>query len=206
VTGSFSVWEVNLNGFSANTPTAVRKVASFPAAQILDGMTTLNASPKLVLISDPIDGVVYSLNVNSGAAFVALNLTDMKLVQGDIPFLGVNGMKVETDDTLFYTSSNQHLIIRLPIHADGTAAGAPATISKQTGSGDDFDLDPAGNAFMASNAEALLFINATSGAATLLAGGPKTTTLPGITSGKFADCPPTRRFCTWGPRAALSAI
>lgn len=169
-------------------PTLVREIAKFPTAEYLDGMTTVNAASGLVEISDPGLGVVWSLNVNSGATSEILSLSDMKSIAGDIPQLGVNGVHYTNGD-LYYTSTDQQLFVRLPVSSiTGGAFGNPSVIASNFGQPDDFALDNVDNAYVAVNATALGFIQP-NGAVTVLAGGPNTNTLPGITSAKFGRTP-----------------
>ena len=57
--GSYAVWEVNMAGFDVTgKPAGVTKIAEFPTAKELDGMTTINVGTGLVEISDPALGVV----------------------------------------------------------------------------------------------------------------------------------------------------
>lgn len=60
-------------------------------------MTTLDAITGLVLTSDPVECVIYTLNVNGGTAAVAIDLPDLKAVQGDAPFMGFDGLKIRDD-------------------------------------------------------------------------------------------------------------
>ena len=127
---------------------------------------------------------MWSLNVNTGAISEAINLPDMKSVAGDIPQLGVNGIHY-TNGVLYYTNTDQQLFVNLPVSSiTGGASGNPSIVAKSFGMPDDFALDNADNAYVAVNATALSFIQP-NGAVTVLAGGPSTNTLPGITSAKF---------------------
>jgi hypothetical protein len=185
---SFSVWEVNMAGFDIiGQPANVRKVADFPDANLLDGMTTVDAEAGLVLISDTVLGVVWSLNVNTGATAQIINLPDMKSIAGKIPTLGVNGVHY-TNGYLYYTSTDQQLFVRLPIHSDGSAAGAPSVIAGSFGELDDFDLDNVDNGFLVVNATAISLVQP-NGAEMLLSGGSGASALPGPTCARFGCTP-----------------
>ena len=185
VSGDFSVWEVNMANFdTTGKPSLVREVAEFPNAGYLDGMTTVDAASGLLEISDTALGLVWSLDVDTGAMSEVINLPDMKSIAGDIPQLGVNGLHYTSGD-LYYTSTDQQLLVSLPISpSTGAASGNPTVIASKFGMPDDFALDNVDNAYVAVNSTALCFIQ-TNGKVTVLAGGPNTATLPGITSAKF---------------------
>ena len=183
IKGSFSVWEVDMGAFDATgKPSTVRKVADFPDATLLDGMTTVNADTGLILISDTEGGLIWSLNVNTGKIAQILNLPNMKSVAGDIPAIGVNGLHY-TNGILYYTSTDQQLLVRLAINSDGSAAGSPFTIAHNFGQPDDFGFDGVMNAYVAVNSTALALIQP-NGAVTVLA-----SPLPGVTAAKFGRTP-----------------
>ena len=147
-------------------------------------MTTIDAATGIIEISDPMLGVVWSLNVNTGAMSQIINLSDMKPVSGDEPYLGVNGIHY-TSDTLYYTSTNQQLFVSLPVSSTtGAAAGNAKVVAGNFDGLDDFDLDDVPNAYIATNSTALNFVRP-NGQVIGLAGGDGTSTIPGITGAKF---------------------
>ena len=171
---------------SASTPQAnlpVKKIADFPDAMLLDGMTTVDADAGLVLISDPGLGVVWSLNVQTGATAQAIKLPDMQSLAGDMPTLGVNGIHY-VNGYLYYTSTDQQLLVRLPISSAGTATGQPITVASSFGYLDDFDLDNVNNAYVAVNSTAISLVQP-NGHVLLLSGGSGAPALPGVTGGRF---------------------
>lgn len=187
--GTMSVWEVNMTGFTPKHGllTPVRKVADFPTASLLDGMTTVNAVTGLILISDPILGVVWSLNVNTGATAQVINLPILKSTPGSIPNIGVNGIHFcQTSNVLYFTSTDQKIFAKLPLNPQtGAAAGPLEIVASAFGMPDDFALDTLGNAYVAVNSSSLVLLQP-NGNATVLAGGINNlTALPGITGAKF---------------------
>ncbi|KAJ5974817.1 hypothetical protein N7481_008524 [Penicillium waksmanii] len=182
--GTMSVWEVDLNQWHPDLDPKyfARKVVDFPEATMLDGMTTLNAIEGLILITDPVGGAIWSLNVETGAK-QNIQLPFMKSLDGHIPALGVNGIKY-ADGALYCTSTDQQLFVRLPIDALGVPTGSPITIASGFGQPDDFALDEANNAYVAVNANSLVLIQP-NGDFRTLAGGDSSTALAGITGAKF---------------------
>ena len=183
--GTLSVWEVNMAGYTskAGLVTPIKKIADFPEAGLLDGMTTLNSLDGLLLISDPVLGIVWSLNINTGAKSQIISIADMKAITGMVPALGVNGIRYD-DGYLYFTTTTQQIFVRLPINPDGSAAGNPVIINSSFGRPDDFALDEVNNCYVATNADSLTLLKA-DGSSILLAGGASSTALPGITGAKF---------------------
>lgn len=186
VQGSFSIWGVDLKTYNGESGSAVvRKVTDIPEAQLLDGITTLNAGQGLLLVGDPLLGVVFRVDASSGQYAKVIDLPDMKRTPGMNPSLGVNGLKV-IGSSLYYTSTNQQLFVRLPLNADGTPAGNPVNVNTHTGSLDDFDMDVALNTYAADNASSVILLKPSGGLPIVLAGGPvNVTAVPGATSAKF---------------------
>ena len=186
--GTMSVWEVDLNKWyqDAEPDQFSKSVAEFPEAAMLDGMTTLNASEGLILITDPIGGAIWSLNVLTGAK-TEYQYPFMKPLEGHIPALGINGIKYR-DGYLYCTSTDQQLFVRLAFDAAGKPSGNPITIASGFGQPDDFALDGSGNAYVAVNADSLILIKP-NGDYMTLAGGNTTTELAGITGAQFGRTP-----------------
>lgn len=182
--GTMSVWEVDLNQWNQGlgNDQFSRKIADFPEAEMLDGMTTLSAAEGIILITDPIGGAIWSMNVHTGARN-KIQYPFMNPVDGQIPALGINGIKY-AGGYLYCTSTDQQLFVRLAINAAGEPTGNPITIASEFGKPDDFALDNAGNAYVAVNANSLVLIKP-NGDYMTLAGGNTTTELAGITGAQF---------------------
>lgn len=198
VPGSYAVWQVNMLGFSTTKkPALVTRVTSFPSAQELNGMTTVNSQLGLVEISDPALGLVWSLNVHTGAQSQVINLPNMKSIVGSTPTLGVNGIHY-TNNTLYYTSTDQQLFVSLPISPlRGAATGGPRVIAGGFGRLDDFDLDDVANAYIAVNSTVLSFVQP-NGQVRTLAGGGSSTAVSGITGAKFGRTSSDRKVLYMG--------
>ena len=196
--GTLSVWEVNMAGYMPKTGlvTPIKKIADFPEAGLLDGMTTLNAEEGLLLISDPVLGLVWSLNVNTGAKSQIISIADMKAITGMEPSLGINGIRYK-NGYLYFTTTTQQTFVRLPLNLDGSAAGNPVIVNSAFGRPDDFALDDVNNSYVATNADSLTLLQS-NGSATVLAGGASSTALPGITGAKFGRTPADREVLYMG--------
>ncbi|KAL2047412.1 hypothetical protein N7G274_001433 [Stereocaulon virgatum] len=148
--GSFSVWSVDFN-----TPQPTGKIiASIPEASALNGLTTLEGSRDIILGADSAVGIIRRLNVTSGEHNVAIEsplFAPTKLVP-----LGVNGL-CTFDGQLYFLNSAQGSYGRVPLKADGSAAGEVQILARINLPTiyDDFDMDWAGTAWVATHANML---------------------------------------------------
>ena len=149
IQGSFTIWTVNLN---PTTP-VVKKVASLPAAQTLNGLTNLSST--LVLVADSAVGAVYSVDITSGASKITIQ--DAKFQASAYIPLGINGIHTRGSN-LYYTNSAQNTYGMVPITAAGTAAG-PASVIATGPVGtfvDDFAFDIAGSALITAHSTSII--------------------------------------------------
>lgn len=140
--GSWTVYSVDMRGVGlsgagcgalagGNLP-RVREVALVGESQLLNGMAPRG---RYVLASDTFAGLVYRVDMATGAYGVAINST--YLSELDTPH-GVNGLRV-VGDTLYFANSGQSTLVRVPIAEDGSAAGDYTVIAHNQGSLDDWD-------------------------------------------------------------------
>ena len=150
ILGSFSVWAVDFNPY---TPT-VKMVASIPEANALNGLTALKESPEIILAADSAAGVVRRLNMTSGEHSIAIQ-SPLFARTSMIP-LGINGLRT-FDGYLYYLNSAQGAYGRVPINADGSAAGEVEVIARINLPAvyDDFDMDWEGTAWIATHGNML---------------------------------------------------
>ena len=152
--GSYSVWKLNMAGFTAGgSPAAATKVADFPQSNNLNGMTPLgNGDEDTLLIADAGAGAVWSLNVHTGAVKKAITDPLMAPTSGATPPIGINGVKVR-DQSLYFTNTDQGLVGKVNLNADGEATGPAVTVVENATSADDFQFDSRGDLFMAGDDE-----------------------------------------------------
>ncbi|KAK5945560.1 hypothetical protein PMZ80_002765 [Knufia obscura] len=148
VNGSFSVWNVDLNGSPAKTSL----VTKIPEARSLNGVTAIPKSD-LVLIADSLLGAVYSVNIKTGEYKVVIQDSLFLPNLGVVNF-GINGVQVK-GKYLYFTNSAQMIFGRVPIDLQsGKAVGAIEIVAKGPAAGatfDDFDFKPStGDAWIAS--------------------------------------------------------
>ncbi|UPK89407.1 hypothetical protein LCI18_000342 [Fusarium solani-melongenae] len=139
VLGTYRVDSLNL---TQATPLA-SKIADFPSAQFLNGMTALprwGRGPRNVLVNDVMGGVVYNLDPVSGDSFVALNNTFTQAHQH--PVIGsfsVNGIKVG-DGMAYITNTGLGMLVRFPIYPNGGSVEILSRAANSTWFYDDFAL------------------------------------------------------------------
>ncbi|KIX95809.1 uncharacterized protein Z520_08517 [Fonsecaea multimorphosa CBS 102226] len=199
--GTYAVRELDLRGLPAvpKAPLkiggpALRKVVDIPHSGFLNGLAVLNPVEGVLLISDSLYGVVWSVNVNTGATAIAINDTSMDPLPNEAAPLGINGLHV-VEDELFYTNSNQQTFNKVRVDTKtGRATGPVETIVNSTAiAPDDFTIDFEGNVWIADN----LFneLSLVKGGATLestgeskpalVSGSLNSTTIAGHTSAAF---------------------
>ena len=167
VAGSFSLWSVNMN---SPQPT-VSLITKIPEAKGLNGAAALNRNSGTVLVADSILGAVWKVNVATGQYSIAVQdpalAPDSSKPAGTS--IGINGLRTDAT-SLYFTNSATSIYGRIPINADGTAAGAAVTLA-QSSSGifDDFDRSPQGNAWITTHPSSMTEV-ASGGAQTVVPG------------------------------------
>lgn len=181
IAGSFSVWNVNLNGHEAK----VSQVASIPEAGTLNGVTAIPGGNKdLVLIADSLLGAVWAVNVKTGE-YKNVIQSDLWLPSPEVRF-GINGVKVQ-GRYLYFTNSAQMIFGAVPIDLHtGEAVGevTPFATGPNGTNFDDFSFKPGGGAWIATQPNAVYQIPQ-DGSVNLVAGGGDDQTLLGPTSTAF---------------------
>ena len=150
--GSYSVWELDMRGYSplGGTPTpSVTKVADFPDSIFFNGITSANQD--ILLIADSRAGAVVSLNVANKAMGKITDPLMAGTATGED--VGVNGVKT-CQGTLYFTNTDQGLYAEIPLNYAGTASTAAGkVVLSNLPSPDDFQFDPAGDTYFAGNNE-----------------------------------------------------
>ena len=152
--GSYSVWKLNMAGFTAGgAPTVATKIADFPQGLLLNGMTALQPSGgNTLLIADSGAGAVWSLNVNNGAVDKIIADPLIAPTSGAVPALGINGLKVYNHN-LYFSNTDQALLGKVELNADGSAKGPATVVVRNAPGADDFQLDLLGDLFIAGDNE-----------------------------------------------------
>ncbi|MCJ1317037.1 hypothetical protein MMC15_002358 [Xylographa vitiligo] len=177
-----AVWRVDMRQQTPN----VTEIAQIPQAAVPNGMASLDVAENAVLISDSTLGNVWRLDIRTGAYTTAIDDPKMNKVRPDAA-QSVNGIRI-FGGYLYFTNSDALFFARIPIHANGSAAGPSEIVSYSVGDGltfDDFAIHDDGTAYVATgNGNAVTQITP-DGRATIIAGNLNSTELASPTSVQF---------------------
>lgn len=142
IPGSFTVWNVAFDQTN-DTHANVHEIAALPDADFPNGLCTLPSSgtPDNLLYGDILKGAISFIDTTTGNSHVAVN--DSLTAAGPSPGFGtagVNGIHV-VNGTLYFTDTGKIVFSSIPIHPDGTPAGAPHIIQRSQKSQDIFYFD-----------------------------------------------------------------
>lgn len=169
IEGSNSIWMVDMRNISAtlddaaiqklNMTSKVRKVIDVPEAQLLDGLTLLNAQLNYLLTGDAQTGTLWLIDVPSR---VANKVYQNEILAGtssarneSLAHVGINGLKFNdkrTDNQLYFTNTAKGQLWMMPV--DPTNPAPPIrdpVLLEDLGLNtylDDFSLDAKGNAYI----------------------------------------------------------
>lgn len=189
--GVNSVFRVDMTTFalaadgSVAANATVTKVTDIPEADYLNGLTKL--SDTKILTVDVYYGIVYAVDVATGAYYVAVDDPLMKYGIVDDPTvdLGANGLKIACGH-LYWTNTAASIVAKIPIDAaTGTPTGASSVVAAVTWP-DDFVIRDDETIFVSSNLQdTLSVVFPGTSEAVPIAGSNISTILAGNTAGKF---------------------
>ena len=149
----------------------------------LNGLITLN--PTTLLASDSTLGAVWAIDITTGVSRIVIRDSLMAPAPA-FPLVGVNGIRLFSNHTLYFANSAQALLATIPINLDGTAAGPAKKIaSAPKGFFDDFALNRYGDAFLATQAGDSIAEVKRDGTTEIIAGVVNTTEIAEPTSAQF---------------------
>ncbi|MCJ1401532.1 hypothetical protein MMC11_004747 [Xylographa trunciseda] len=187
--GTYSVWEVDMNTFSGGengtivTPATVNKITDIPGALTANGVIALSKYENALLVADSKLGAVWKVDVKTKVCEVVIKDPLMN-ASSDPSSLGVNGIKI-FDGFLYFTNTQAGTFSRIPIHADGTAAGAAEILKTGILTADDLVFDMAGDAYIASDAGNVLTEVSAKGQVRTVVGNFNSSYLAGATAVQF---------------------
>lgn len=189
--GTFSVWSLDLQKYDSilNTGAAVKEIAPFTKAGILNGMDTLDSSKNLVVVADSLFGEVWLLDGKTGNTSILLKEPEFAPLANSST-IGVNGLKVlQKGDTayIYFSTQGTALFGRILVSLSTLQKTGPVEILQNGTVVDDFVLDEEkGVAYLAATElNALLSIPLTGGEVTTISGGVNETLLATPTSAVF---------------------
>ena len=167
--GEAYIFKIDMRHFSADVPDSakVSKIASVPEAGALDGLVYLGEESRLLLIGDFLQGVVWSVNIDSGEVQVPINNTYTQSTG-----FSVNGLRLYRD-SLYFTNSQKETLVKVPINSYGEPVGDFTVLASGGFTPDDFAINSQGDAYVASftiGKNGLVFIPHDGGNATYIAG------------------------------------
>ncbi|KAH8898716.1 hypothetical protein GQ53DRAFT_741971 [Thozetella sp. PMI_491] len=122
-----AVWRISYCRTKVGTKPAISFVTRIPESGFLNGMAALGS--KYVLIADSQEGVIWRVDVFTGAYVVAADDPALKIATSAAIPLGVNGVKV-LRNYLYFTSTSQQIFGRFPIDADGKPTSAAEVVAE----------------------------------------------------------------------------
>lgn len=139
---------------------AVEKLVDVPGTEMLNGMAGLPENPHILLSLDSIGGRLFRIDARTAELDAVLQHTLLgPSEKPDKVPLGANGAKIR-DGYLYFTNSAQEHFSRIKIGPAGDVEGEIEVIwSNKEASRDmpfdDFDFDPAGNAYVTMHPDTL---------------------------------------------------
>lgn len=198
---SYNIWELDVNGVAVKPDgtltqqPVVKHIANLPDAALLNGIALARRNSDHLLVADSFRGLVWNVNVKTGAVGVALNDSTTKgpAATGS-GVTGINGLKV-SHKTMYWTNTGLSSVFKVPIDEFGQlAAGVEPTLLASNVSGDDLGVAPCGTAYVAGPLAVLTRVKP-NGEAEIIAGTLNSTAsdLGGPTSVAFGRLPTDHR-------------
>lgn len=180
--GSNHVYRVHFS--PSSSPPEISVAATVKKAIWLNGLITLN--PTTLLASDSTLGVVWAIDITTGVSRIVIQDPLMAPTPA-FPQLGINGIRLFSNHTLYFTNSAQTLLATIPINLDGTAAGPAKKIASAPKGTffDDFALNGHGDAFLSTQAGDSVAEVRRDGTTEIIAGVVNTTEIAEPTSAQF---------------------
>ncbi|TGJ81933.1 hypothetical protein E0Z10_g6823 [Xylaria hypoxylon] len=182
IPGSSAIWEVSFRDHKLNT----QKITGLPDLVLPNGITSIPGS-STVLVADCLLGNVTRCNTKTGATEVVLARPETAPLPDEAESLGVNGIHYR-DGYLYWSNSALVSIFRIRVDKHGNPA--PDAVVETVGQIDasfidDFALDHAGTAWVATNRENTIVALRSNGSSEVVAGSPTKFTVAGCTAAAF---------------------
>ncbi|KAH8817443.1 hypothetical protein F5884DRAFT_853860 [Xylogone sp. PMI_703] len=187
-TNTSAVWEVDMRHYDHTKKVSVRKVTDITKAIVPNGVTTLSKQYGTILVGDAEGGVIWKVDVKTGAHGIAIDDPYFKPNTSVHPPFGVNGIhiiekqtsKSKSVPTLYFSNTSRGYLGFIPICPEtGKATGNATLLSDSVHAADDFTVDSCGNVWLAENVLNTLVRVFPDGHVQTIAGGPTSTALIG---------------------------
>lgn len=182
IPGSNTIYRVHFP--QPSSPPEISVAAIVKSAVFLNGLTTLN--PTTLLAGDATLGVVWAIDVTTGLSRIVIKDPLMAPTPAN-PKIGINGVRLFSNQTLYFANSAQALLATVSINRNGTAAGPAKEIAPAPKGTffDDFALDKYGDAFVATQPGDSIAGVKLDGTVEIIAGVVNTTEIAEPTSAQF---------------------
>lgn len=147
-----------------------------PDTATMNGMAALPRHPHILLSADSIDGRILTIDTQKREAGVllqddVLSPSASHNASYPVPPIGINGLRVR-GDFLYFTNSSRGTFVRMRIDEHGRRVGGFEVLARSPDPAhiyDDFTLDRAGNAYIATHSSSIFKVTP-GGVQTLLVG------------------------------------
>ena len=180
--GSNIIYRVHFPG--STSPPEISVTSVVKDAVFLNGLIKLN--PTTLLCADSTLGVVWAIDTTTGASRIVIRDPLMAVTAAN-KLVGINGIRLSSNHTLYFTNTAQALFASIPINANGTAAGPAKKIASapEGATYDDFALDRSSNAFLTTSPGDSVEEVKRDGEGLIIAGVVNTTEIAQPTSAQF---------------------
>ncbi|KAH8703477.1 hypothetical protein BGW36DRAFT_423039 [Talaromyces proteolyticus] len=147
INGSYAILVFTIDVETPSIPPVLRAKYPIPQAGFLDGLTALPLDPHHVLAGDSLKGVIWRINIDTGAVDCPISDPLLKQVSGSST-PGVNGLHASpTDPYLYFTNSAMAIFGRVLISSSGSQLASAETVVAASGDNayDDFAISPDGH-------------------------------------------------------------
>jgi hypothetical protein len=189
--GTYTIWSVDMTGYSS-TPTSVsiKQTASFAHGGLINGLSTLSVSRGLIIAADSTFGIIWLVNIHTGAVSILLQEPEMAPPANATIGIGINGLhilpRLKTPDIvdIYFDNTDTMNFYRVPISLSTLKKTGPVENIKSAVTIDDFALDgEKGVAYLASGSSNAVFrLGLEDGSLETVVGGLNSTIVPGPTS------------------------
>ncbi|KAJ4394095.1 hypothetical protein N0V93_003312 [Gnomoniopsis smithogilvyi] len=156
-----------------------------PGMTLINGLTTWNETT--ILATDSYQGSIWEINLSTKSSTRAFTDPTMARIDEN----GVNGVKVlrsSKETYVYYTSTDQALLARIPVDPVTARALGPAdVIAHDIGAADDFALLPDGSAVIATGSNNTIVHVSLGGRVEVVAGSPESQEVASGTACQFGE-------------------
>lgn len=167
---NFEIWSLDTNCY----PPEINRLAAIENSDITDlnGATTLQSAPHIILLSESNIGAIFSFNVRTRTLRKIIQDVSMSPM-GPPPNTGINGIQ-SFDNYIYYTNSQAGTLNRVSIDTNGERVGHVSLISQFNDTRpDDLAIDKSGNAWVASHPNSIIRVGVDGGNLTAVETGPE---------------------------------